>query len=81
MAMIEQSRQIFGLIAKPGNQSLFVGMVIKTVITSQRQEEAKQVPRGEKVVMNDLKYQSNYVQRLYDLYEIHGLNFWHNDKM
>jgi hypothetical protein len=54
MVMIGQSLRIFGLIAKNGSPSLFVGMVIKAAITNLHQEEVKQERKAEKVVMNDL---------------------------
>lgn len=61
MEMIEQSQLIFGLIAKLGSQETFATMGIKTAITNQHREEARQERRGEKVVTNDLKYHENYV--------------------
>ena len=59
--MIEQSQQIFGLIAKIGSQETFAIMGIKTAITNLHREEARQERKGEKAVMNDLKYQESYV--------------------
>ena len=61
MVMTEQSRQIFGLIAKLGSRETFAIMVTKTAITNLHREEARQEHRGEKVVTNDLKYHENYV--------------------
>ena len=60
MEMIEQSLQIFGLIAKLGSQETFATMEIKTATTNLHQEEVRQERRGEKVVMRDLKYHENY---------------------
>ena len=61
MEMIEQSPQIFGLIAKLGSRETFATMEIKTAIINLHQEEARQERRGEKVFTNDLKYHENYV--------------------
>ena len=61
MVMIGQSQQIFGLIAKTGSQSLFVGMAIKTAITNLHQEEARQEHKVEKEVTKGQKYLLNFV--------------------
>jgi putative alpha-1,2-mannosidase len=61
MEMIEQSQQIFGLIAKLGSRETFATMGIKTATTNLHREEARQERRGEKVVTNDPKYHENYV--------------------
>ena len=59
MEMIEQNQRIFGQIAKTGNQDRFATTEIKIVITNLHQEEVRQERKGEKVVMNVLKFHEN----------------------
>ena len=65
MEMIEQSQLIFGQIVKTGNQDLFATTEIRMVITNLHQEGVRQERRGEKVVMNDLKFHENFVMRYF----------------
>ena len=73
MEMIEQSQLIFGQIVKTGNQDLFATTEIRIVITNMHQEGVRQERRGEKVVMNDLKFRENFVWRYFVVLADNGL--------
>jgi len=63
MVMIEQSQQIFGLIAKIGYQDRCAIMGIKIATTNQHREDLKQAHKAEKEHTKGVKYQPNYVTK------------------
>ena len=63
MVTIEQSRPIFGLIAKVGCHVQYVKMVIKNAIISPHLEDQKLEHKDAKEAMNAAKYLSNYAKK------------------
>jgi hypothetical protein len=65
MVMIEPSQLTFGLIAKIGHQDHNAKTETLIATTNLHQEEVRQERKGEKEVMNDLKFHESFVWKCF----------------